>query len=77
MKHKYRRVVTVEAEQFDGSDEMIKKYKMRPYGQDTWRLSTDWNFIPITKGCYIITDEDGLNEVCYPDIFERTYERVD
>lgn len=77
MIHKYRKTALIEAEQFDGSDEMIEKYRLHSYGPKTWVLPTDYNFIPIVKGTYIITDEDGFHEVCYPDVFRRTYERCD
>lgn len=76
MLKEYRKKTTIKAEQFDGSDEMIDKYNLRSYGSDTWVLPTDYNFVPIVKGVYIITDEDGFHDVCYPDIFRRTYEEV-
>ena len=77
MIHKYRKTALIEAEQFDGSEEMIEKYRLHSYGPKTWVLPTDYNFTPIVKGTYIITNENGFHEVCYPDIFRRTYERCD
>ena len=77
MIHKYRKTALIEAEQFDGSEEMIEKYRLHSYGPKTWVLPTDYNFTPIVKGTYIITDEDGFHEVCYPDVFRSTYERCD
>ena len=77
MLHDYRKKTTIKAEQFDGSDEMIEKYRLHSYGPKTWILPTDYNFTPIVKGTYIITNENGFHEACYPDIFRRTYERCD
>lgn len=77
MMHEYRNKTTIKAEQFDGSDEMIEKYRLHSYGPETYVLPMDYNFIPIVKGVYIVTDEDGFREVCYPDVFRRTYERCD
>lgn len=77
MMHEYRNKTTIKAEQFDGSDEMIEKYRLHSYGPETYVLPMDYNFIPIVKGVYIVTDEDGFHEVCYPDVFRRTYERCD
>lgn len=76
MQHEYRRKTTVKAEQFDGSDEMIKKYRLQPYWPGTWVLPT-YKFGPIVKGMYIILDEDKVYDVCSPDVFHRTYERCD
>lgn len=76
MLHEYRKKTTIKAEQFDGTDEMIEKYRLHSYGPETWVLPMDYNFIPIVKGVYIVTDEDGFHEVCYPDVFHRTYEEM-
>lgn len=76
MLKEYRKKTTIKAEQFDGSKGMVEKYKLHSYGPETWVLPTDYNFIPIVKGTYIITDEDGFHEVCYPDTFRQTYEEV-
>lgn len=80
MLHEYRKTATIKAEQFDGSDEIAKKYDVH------WRIG-DYGFIAllptregnmlIRKGDYIATGVDGEHWVIAPDIFKRTYERVD
>lgn len=80
MLHKYRKTGFIEAEQFDGSDEMINEYWLKHYGPDTYVLPNDYNFTPIKIGTYIATDIDNpplFRRAIAPDIFERTYERVD
>ena len=32
MLHEYRKKTTIKAEQFDGSDEMMKKYGLKKFG---------------------------------------------
>lgn len=77
MLHTYRKVTFVKAEQFDASDEMIKKYRLHSYGPNTWVFPWDYNFSPIVKNDWIITDEDDLTSVLSPEEFEEEYEEWD
>ena len=82
MLHKYRKTALIEAEQFDGTDEMANKYNM------LWELDLREDmlipYLPtrevnmfIKKGDWIATGIDGEQWAIDKDIFERTYERVD
>ena len=82
MLHKYRKTALIEAEQFDGTDEMANKYNM------LWELDLREDmlipYLPtregnmfIKKGDWISTGIDGEQWAIDKDIFERTYERVD
>ena len=82
MLHKYRKTALIEAEQFDGTDEMGNKYNM------LWKLDLREDmlipYLPtregnmfIKKGDWIATGVDGEQWAIDKDIFERTYERVD
>lgn len=82
MLHKYRKTALIEAEQFDGTDEMANKYNM------LWELDLREDmlipYLPtregnmfIKKGDYIATGVDGEHWAIDKDIFEHTYERVD
>lgn len=71
---------TIKAEQFDGSDEMIKKYDISTYSMDddTWfDLFTVDGAMEIEKGDWIATGIDGEYWYIPDDIFRRTYERCD
>lgn len=86
MLHKYRKIATVDAEQFDGTAEQLKKYHIMdkktlssvPY-QDGTRY-----FIPTLEGPmvinkigdYIVTGVNGEHWCVDKDIFEKTYKRV-
>ena len=82
MLHKYRKTALIEAEQFDGTDEMGNKYNM------LWKLDLREDmlipYLPtregnmfIKKGDWIATGVDGEHWTIDQDIFERTYERLD
>ena len=82
MLHKYRKTALIEAEQFDGTDEMANKYNM------LWELDLREDmlipYLPtregnmfIKKGDWFATGVDGEHWAIDQDIFERTYERVD
>lgn len=80
MLHKYRKIDPIKAEQLDGSDKMIKKYKLvksviykgayvlpRLYGPMPIVWEGDWIIINAEGGYRRMTDEE----------FHRTYERCD
>ena len=84
MLHKYRKTALIEAEQFDGSDEMIKKYHLiqrRGMSDEVPKVYFFGNSY-IAKGDMMIfatSDDDEL----YPltsmseEEFQQTYERCD
>lgn len=84
MLHKYKKAGFIEAEQFDGSDEMLKKYSLMPVSfsdketTDMYLLATEKEGqVQVGIGDYIATNDDGDHWVIDKNVFERTYERVD
>ena len=82
MLHEQRKKTIIKAEQFDGSEEMIKKYeihmaKVPPMVSDwNWYLSTERGEMVIKNGDWIISGDD--EPWIIPDsFFRRTYERCD
>lgn len=76
MLKEYRKKTTIKAEQFDGSDEMIKKYDISTYSMDDsewFDLYTVEGAMEIEKGDWIIGD-DGKYWIIPDDIFRRAYE---
>lgn len=85
MLHTYRKITTIQAEQFDGSEKMIKEYNIIDglrigygiYYSGIYRLPTKEGDMNISIGDWIATDIDGEHWTIDKDIFDRTYERVD
>ena len=86
MLKEYRKTATIQAEQFDGSKEQVKRYPIIVFGtlQDgcvytgcPCVLKTKEGNMSLHLGDYIATGVDGEHWVIAPEIFERTYERVD
>lgn len=85
MLKEYRKTATIKAEQFDGSDEMVKKYSVVdmtnvtsvPLHGPRWFLLTKEGTMELYENDYIATGIDGEHWAIDQDIFERTYERVD
>lgn len=83
MIHKYRKKVPIEAERFDGSYEMRKKYgiheaKVPPMVTDlNSYLPTKNGDIIVGVGDWIATGIDDEHWVIADDIFRRIYERCD
>lgn len=85
MLHKYRKTALIEAEQFDGSVDMKKKYHIVdkatfssvPYHADRWSLPVKDGFVTVWLGDWIATGIDGEHWVIANDIFRKTYERCD
>lgn len=87
MLHKYRKIEPVEAEQFDGSDEMLKRYSITVQHYDlgtpdpdalTVYDFTDHGFpLNLELGDWIITDENDNYTVLKDSIFRQTYKRCD
>lgn len=80
MLHKYRQKKPIEAERFDGSDEMIVKYELVKSTICKGAYVMPWLYGPtpiIREGDWIVTDsEDGYQRID-DDIFRKTYERCD
>ncbi|MCC4459647.1 hypothetical protein [Limosilactobacillus reuteri] len=86
MLRKYKKIVPIEAEQFDGSKEQVKRYPIIVLGtlQDgcvytgcPCVLKTKEGGMNLKKGDYIATGVDGEHWCIAKNIFERTYERCD
>lgn len=83
MLHKYRKRVPIEAEQFNGSTKQIARYKVHVVGPTSWGgashflLPTKEGNMKLNVGNYIATGVDGEHWAIAPEIFEKTYERVD
>lgn len=86
MIHKYKKIVPIEAEQFDGTKEMKDKYQIVDkaeltsayyQGGSRYFLPTKEGDMKIDEGDYISTGVDGEHWAIAPEIFEKTYERVD
>lgn len=79
MLHEYRKKTTIKAEQFDGSEKMIKKYDIGKHEMydDTWfYLYTVEGAMEIVKGDWIVSCESGTWFI--PDkVFRKIYERCD
>jgi hypothetical protein len=82
MKHKYRRVVTVEAEQFDGSDEMATEYGLKRFGWTGFAKNYGKNNfeiggpLVISKGDWILKGSNGKYFVLSDYEFKQNYERT-
>lgn len=84
MLHKYRKSPIVEAEQFDGSIDMMSEYgivanpdALHDPEAPLYTMNTKEGPMRVHKGDYIATGIDGEHWAIDQDIFERTYERVD
>lgn len=85
MLHTYRKTALIDAEQFDGSDEMVKKYSVVDMANVTsvplhgprWFLLTKEGTMGLYENDWIATGIDGEHWVIANDIFHKTYERVD
>nr|WP_318630596.1 hypothetical protein [Lentilactobacillus buchneri] len=82
----YRKIATISAEQFDGSDKQIKKYGIRPpYPQEIgtitdeeWRplLPTKEGLMTCHVGDWVATGINGEHWPIADDIFKKTYVEV-
>ena len=80
MIHKYKKIVPIEAEQFNGSIEMARKYNIERGDTGAgyeYYLPTNEGDMAFNEGDYIATGADGEHWCIAKDIFERTYERCD
>ena len=84
MLHKFRKTATIEAEQFDGSTDMMLKYdiKANPDGHyfggfPLYTLPTREGKMSVDQGDWIATEINGEHWVIADYIFRKTYERCD
>jgi len=82
---KYRKMVTIEAEKFDGSDDMINKYHVRcdteymlsddpiEFQIAPYQIETLEGWLNISAGDWIATGTNGEHWPIADDIFRKTY----
>lgn len=71
----YRKTATIKAEQFDGSDTMVKKYHIE-YDEAyilPFRIETLEGWLGIKTGDWIATGANGERWPIADDIFRKTY----
>lgn len=75
----YRKTATIRAEQFDGSDETIKRYKLGFFkGMDTgtiyeYTILTTEGRMDLNIGDWIATGVNGEHWAIADDVFKKTY----
>ena len=75
---KYRKIALIEAEQFNGSDEMIKKYHIEfdDAYMCPFRIETPDGWLGVNTYDWIVTLVNGKHLVISDDAFKKTYEEV-
>lgn len=83
MIKEYRKVATIKAEQFDGSDEMMARYHLCVYGKEEenclighYYLKTLEGDLEVNLGDWIATGVNGEHWAIRDDIFKKTYLEV-
>lgn len=78
MKKEYRKAVTIEAERFDGSAEMIEKYHIEYDGAYILplRIETLEGWLGIKSGDWIATGAKSEHWPISDEIFNMTYVEV-
>ncbi|WP_286102939.1 hypothetical protein [Pediococcus pentosaceus] len=87
MLKEYRKTATIKAEQFDGSEEMIKKYGIikEAFVIDGWGTTDDYQYciktlegdLVVGIGDWIATGVEGEHWAIADEIFKKTYEEVE
>ena len=77
MLHEYKKKTTIKAEQFDGTDEMIKRYSIHVFNPNLAKNIFFLGINDLSIGDWIATGIDGKYWIIPDDIFRRTYERCD
>lgn len=77
----YIKVATIKAEQFDGSDEMVKKYpieKMSIFGADhiEFHILTLNGWVILDVGDWIVADDSEKYQVIDDDNFKKSCTEV-
>lgn len=85
MLKEYRKIATIKAEQFDGTQKMVNKYHISVYNEniDKYGGLGDWtpdeytfNGTYIDVGDWIAIGVEGENWAIDDEIFKKTYEEV-
>lgn len=79
MIKEYRKVATIKAEQFDGSDEMMEKYYIDVFPKITNRryfMHTLEGILELHANDWIATGSNGEHWAIRDDIFRKTYQEV-
>lgn len=86
MMKTYRKIATIQAEQFDGSQKMIKKYGIEDsaesgYNDSYWRdeglfIPTKEGYLGINNGDWVATGIDGEHWPIADDVFRKTYDEL-
>ncbi len=71
----YRKTATIQAEQFDGSDEMIEKYHIEYDGAYIlpFRIETPEGWLGMKAGDWIATGVKSEHWPITDDVFKQTY----
>ncbi|MBA3077002.1 hypothetical protein [Lactiplantibacillus plantarum] len=71
----YRKTATIKAEQFDGSDEMVKKYNITPPMplDPDYTINTLEGDMVLGVGGWIATGVNGEHWPITDDVFKKTY----
>ena len=77
MLHEYKKKTTIKAEQFDGTDEMIKRYSIHVFNPNLAKNTFFLGINNLSIGDWIVKDEYGNYQVVTDNSFRRTYERCD
>ena len=77
MLRKYRKSPIVEAERFDGSDEMIERYSVHVFNSNLAKNIFFIGMNVLAIGDWIVKDEYGNYQVVADDIFRKSYERCE
>lgn len=75
----YRKTATIKAEQFDGSDEMVKKYHIEFDDEYVlpFRIETLEEWLGVAVGDWIATGVNGEHWAIADDVFKKTYAELD
>lgn len=84
MLKEYRKIATIKAEQYDGSQEMADKYNLEVFevmgmteadinGNEICYIKTTEGRMKLIKGDWIATGINGKHWPIKPDVFAKTY----
>lgn len=76
MKKTYKRTFEIEAEQFDGSEEMAKEYEMTMSPAGVYYVNDFDGFKPIREGDWLISNGEDI-AIADDDYFKEHYELVE
>lgn len=76
MKKTYKTTFEIEAEQFDGSEEMAKEYEMTMSPAGVYYVSDFDGFKPIREGDWLISNGEDI-AIADDDYFKEHYELVE